>query len=225
MFNMIHTLIRGRTADAAEAMENANALSILRQQMRDAADGVATGRRAIAVVMAYAERERANAERLRGQIADIETRAIAALSKGREDLAIDAASTIANLEAELVATEKTIVAYDGEIVGMRRVLGDAEAKLMELQRGQRLATATDQTQKLRHKVPHDTLSPLTLAESTLARLQDRQAAAEATRAALGELSKTASAATMRDRLAAAGCGDPLRPEASIILDRLRAKVG
>jgi phage shock protein A len=223
VFNMIRTLIRGRVADSADVVESSNALPILRQQLREAAEGVASGRRAVAVVMAYAERERKNAGQLRSQIGDIEARAIDALTKGREDLATEAASTIANLEAELAATEKTIVAYDSEIAGMRRVLADAEARLMELQRGQRLATATDQTQKLRTNVPHDTLSPLARAESTLSKLQDRQAHAEATRAAMGELSTTANAATMRDKLAAAGCGDALRPETTAVLERLRAK--
>ena len=223
MFNMIRTLVLGRIADSADVLESSNALPILRQQLREAADGVASGRRAVAVVMAYAERERKNAARLRSQIGDIEVRAINALTKGREDLAIEAASTIANIEAELAATEKTIVAYDNEIAGMRRVLADAEARLMELQRGQRLATATDQTQKLRANVPHDTLSPLARAETTLSRLQDRQVQVEATRAAMSELSTSANAATMRDKLAAAGCGDALRPETTAVLERLRAK--
>ena len=121
MFNMIRTLIRGRVADSADVVESSNALPILRQQLREAAEGVASGRRAVAVVMAYAERERKNAGQLRNQIGDIEARAIDALTKGREDLATEAASTIANLEAELAATEKTILAYDSEIAGMRRV--------------------------------------------------------------------------------------------------------
>ena len=37
MFNTIITLVRGRSHDAAQAVADANALSILRQQLRDAA--------------------------------------------------------------------------------------------------------------------------------------------------------------------------------------------
>ena len=71
MFNMIRTLIRGRVADSADVLESSNALPILRQQLREAAEGVASGRRAVAVVMAYAERERKNAGQLRSQIGDV----------------------------------------------------------------------------------------------------------------------------------------------------------
>ena len=38
MFNMIRTLIRGRVADSADVVESSNALPILRQQLREAAD-------------------------------------------------------------------------------------------------------------------------------------------------------------------------------------------
>ncbi len=58
MFNTFVTLIRGRRHDAAQAIADVHALSILRQQLRDGAAGVEAARRAVAVVMAYAERER-----------------------------------------------------------------------------------------------------------------------------------------------------------------------
>ncbi|MBL9054477.1 MAG: PspA/IM30 family protein, partial [Tabrizicola sp.] len=91
MLNTVVTLIRGRSQDAAQAVADANALSILRQQLRDAAAGVEAARRAVAVVMAYAERERKALPRIGGQLADLETRAVAALGQGREDLASEAA--------------------------------------------------------------------------------------------------------------------------------------
>ena len=56
MFKLFVTLLRGRNADAADALTNTLALPILRQQLRDCAGGVETARRAVA--MAYAERER-----------------------------------------------------------------------------------------------------------------------------------------------------------------------
>ena len=87
MFNTIVTLMRGRSHDAAQAVADANALSILRQQLRDAASGVEAARRSVAVVMAYAERERKSLPRIAAQLTDLETRALAALGQGREDLA------------------------------------------------------------------------------------------------------------------------------------------
>ena len=41
MFKQLLTLVRGQTTDSSQAMLDANALPLLRQQMRDAARGVA----------------------------------------------------------------------------------------------------------------------------------------------------------------------------------------
>ncbi len=223
MFKLFVTLLRGRNADAAESLTDTLALPILRQQLRDCAAGVETARRAVAMVMAYAERERKAAARITAQLADLETRALAALAQGRDALATEAAGAIAQLEAEAATTARALATYDTEIAHLRGVLADAEARLRDLQRGQKLAIATDHTQRLRLTTPTVATASLDEAEATLARLQDRQSATEARRAAMVELSASTNAEAMRNRLAAAGCGAPLRPDAAAVLERLRAK--
>jgi phage shock protein A len=223
MFNLIVTLLRGRNADAAEALTNTLALPILRQQLRDCAAGVETARRAVAMVMAYAERERKSADRIAAQLADLETRALDALAKGRDDLAAEAAGAIAQLEAERDTTARALSTYDAEIAHLRGVLADAESRLRDLQRGQRLAIATDHSQRLHDRAAATATASLSDAEATLARLQERQTTTEAARAALLDLSASTNAEAMRNRLAAAGCGAPLRPDAASVLARLKAQ--
>ena len=63
------------------------------------------------------------------------------------------------------------------------------------------------------------------AEATLQRLQERQSHADATHVAMTELNASTSAEATSARLAAAGCGDPLKPDAAAVLERLRAKAG
>ena len=220
MFKLFVTLLRGRNADAADALTNTLALPILRQQLRDCAGGVETARRAVAMVMAYAERERKAAARISAQLADLETRTLDALSKGRDDLATEAAGAIAQLEAEAATTARALATYDAEIAHLRGVLSDAETRLRDLQRGQRLAVATDHTQRLHGTAAVATLS---VAEATLARLQDRQSNTEVARAAALELSASTNAEAMQNRLAAAGCGARLRPDAASVLQRLKAR--
>jgi phage shock protein A len=222
MFKLFVTLMRGRSADTAEALTDMQALTILRQQLRDCAGGVETARRSVAMVMAYSAREKQAAARIGVQLADLEARALAALAKGREDLATEAAGAIAQLEAEATTTATAIATYDTEITHLRGVLADAEARLRDLQRGQRLAIATDHSQRLRQSAPMVATSSLSDAEATLTRLQDRQSATEARRAAMVELSASTNAEAMRNRLAAAGCGAPLKPDAAAVLERLRA---
>ena len=53
MIKTLALLMRGAIADNAQAIHDANAVAILRQQIRDAAAALAGARRELAVVMAY----------------------------------------------------------------------------------------------------------------------------------------------------------------------------
>ncbi|CUH75863.1 PspA/IM30 family protein [Tropicibacter naphthalenivorans] len=224
MFKMMTTLIRSRSYDAAEMITDANALPILRQQLRDAADGLEKSKRSVAVVMAYCARERKNAQRIAGQIADLETRAMSALAQGREDLAIEAASAIADLEAERAAVEKSIAHYDTEITKLREQVSLSEQRLRALQRGKQIADAADRTHRLRGSTCDGVMASLREAESMLDRLNTRHEHADEVEIALTELNISSSAETVSARLAAAGCGAPVRAQAADVLARLRAQV-
>lgn len=223
MFNTIITLVRGRSHDAAQALEDANALSILRQQLRDAAAGVEAARRSVAVVMAYAERERKSLPRINAQLADLEGRALVALAQGREDLATEAAAAIAQLEAERTTTETALATYETEIARLRDELSGAELRLRDLKRGLQLADAAQKSQTVRGVVSRPVTASLAEAEATLSRLQSRQLHAEATAIAVVELSAGQSAEAISARLAAAGCGPAIRPDAAAVLERLKLK--
>ncbi|MEM8579447.1 MAG: PspA/IM30 family protein [Pseudomonadota bacterium] len=223
MLKQLFTLARGRATDAGQTYLDANAVALLRQQMREAAAGVARSRKAVAVAMAYAERERAALAKLDGQIADLEDRARAALEKDREDLALEAANAIADLEADRDAAQRTVDTYDRDIAGLRRSLKQSESQLAQLQRGQRLAEAAAKTHHVRGTLPAGPSSDLTDAAETLARLRDRQALADETMAAMTELSTAQSADAVSDRLAAAGMGAPKQTTADAVLARLKSK--
>ncbi len=225
MFNTIVTLVRGRSHDAAQGLADANALAILRQQVRDAASGVDAARRAVAVVMAYADRERRALVRITAQLADLEARALAALGQGREDLATEAAAAIAQLEAGRNTTETALATYKIEIFRLRDEVSGAETRLQDLQQGLQLADAAQKSQTARGVVTRPVAASLAEAEATLSRLQARQANAEATAAAVTELTTGLSAETVSARLAAAGCGPSLKPDASAVLARLKKTVG
>ena len=68
---------------------------------------------------AYAERERKSLPRITAQLSDLEARALAALARGREDLAVEAAAAIAQLEAERTTTETALATYEVETARLR----------------------------------------------------------------------------------------------------------
>jgi len=223
MFKQVFTLIKGRSADTAEAFLDANALSLLRQQIRDAAHCVEQSRKALATVMAYADREKASLARVEKQITDLETRAQAALAKDDEPMAREAATSIAHLDAERAATTETIANYTSEIARLRDQLSKSQTVLAQLKRGQRIAEANDKTQRVRGQVTDVHTSNLEEAAATLKRLQERQAHADATMSALETLATPINAESVSDRLAAAGYGPRKHSSADDVLARLKAK--
>ncbi len=222
MFKQLITLVKGRSEDVTQTIVDANAMTILRQQLREAAEGVKSSRKALAIVMAYNDREKSNLQKLTTQIVDLEARAMDALAQNKNDLALEAAEAIASLEAEAKATETTITTYSTEIARLRKTLKDSELQLAELKRGQRLAQANEKAINLHSAMPVTAKNNLQDASETLKSLQERQLHARATADAITELSTEANADTISDRLAAAGCGTPKVNDASAVLERLKA---
>lgn len=223
MFKQILTLMRWRAHEAEEAFGDRHALPILAQQIRDAARGVEAARRAVAVAIAQNRLEKENAERLSVRIVDLESRAIAALEKGREDLASEAAASIARLETELQNARQVQAEFADGIDRLKQAVRQSETRLAALRRGERLATARDRTRRLTRDVPGQDLATLTDAEETLARLQQRQREAELTAEALTELEAVPDPTALARKLAEAGCGRPLVTTADEVLARLRSK--
>ena len=225
MIKMFVTLLRGRAAEAAEAVADQNALPLLDQQIRDAAAALGRARRALALAMAQQAQETPRLEDAARRIADLEDRARQALAAGREDLATEAAEAIAELEAEQSARRNAQALFAAEAARLRRIVADTEARLAELDRGRRLARAAAAVRGMHgDRLGTAPLHEATLAEAeaTLARLRERQAEAAAAKDALDGLEAERRPASVAERLAEAGFGPPVRPTAAAVLARLRA---
>lgn len=224
MFKHILTLLRGRAFEAEQEFLDRNAIPLLGQQIRDAAQAIQSARRAVAIAIAQNEQEVEQHRTALARIADLEARAIAALGKGNEGLAREAAEAIGWLEAECMASEKAQARFQTPIERMRSVVRASEARLRELHRGERIARATEQTQKLDRSASTHGLATLSEAEDTLLRLRTRQQEIDTTAEALREMDAGTDPSAIIEKLAKAGCGAPLTPDADAILARLRGRV-
>ena len=113
--------------------------------------------------------------------------------------------------------------YETDTARLRDEVSGAETRLRDLQRGLQLADAAQKSQVVRGVVSRPVTASLAEAEATLTRLQTRQMHAEATAAAVMELSSSHSAEAVSARLAAAGCGPSIKPDAAAVLERLKAQ--
>jgi phage shock protein A len=226
MFKTVLTLLRGSVAAAGEDLEDRTALVILDQQMRDAAAAVERSKRTLALAIAGDQQEGRRLETTNSRIADLEVRATAALEGGREDLAREAAQAIANLEAERDAATTARALFASEITRLKRHVANAEARISELDRGRRLARASEAVRSLRRSGieaarPYE--STLPEAESTLKRLRERQMEAQAADDALFEIDAASGPLTIAEKLAEQGFGPRTKSTADDVLTRLKAR--
>lgn len=224
MFKQILTLLRGRAFEAEQDFLDRQAIPLLGQQIRDATSAIQSARKAVAIAIAQNEQEVAQHKAVLARIADLETRTIAALQQGNERLAREAAEAIGWLEAECAASEKAQGQFNASIDRMKSVVRASEARLRELQRGERIARAAEHTQKLDRSAGHHGLATLSEAEETLLRLRTRQQEIDTAAAALREMDAGTDPAAIIEKLAKAGCGAPLTPDADGILARLRGRM-
>ncbi len=147
----------------------------------------------------------------------------AALAGEREDLAGEAAETIAAMEADRDAIRAARSAFARDIAQMKSGVAGASLRLAELERGRRIAQAQEAVRRLRSDGLSGPMGAAALveAETTLKRLRERQAEDAAASAALQALDGASQ--TIADRLEAEGFGRRTRPTAADVLSRLRQR--
>ncbi|MCJ2006535.1 PspA/IM30 family protein [Methylobacterium sp. E-041] len=221
MLKLLNLLARGKVARATEDLHDRNALLILDQQIRETRAALERSRRALAVAIAGDQAEARRGAEIDARAADLEGRAVAALAAGRDDLAAEAADAIAELEAERRAIDEARTRFAAEVARIRATVADATRRQAELERGRRVAGATEAVRRLSAQTGRGDTATLREAEATLARLRALQAEATDTEAALAE----ADGADIAERLAREGFGPRTRPTGGDVLERLRRKAG
>src|SRR5215469_969894 len=137
------TLVRGRTSLIAEEVADQNALLVLDQQMRDATGALDRAKKALAVAIAQEHQEGQRLDATHARIADLESRAVAAIEAGRDDLAAEAAETIATLEGERDTSLTARALFATEIATLKRHVLQQQMRFSQLERGRRIARAAE----------------------------------------------------------------------------------
>src|SRR6201993_4394840 len=209
MFKTLITLVRGRTVATAEEVADQNALLILDQQMRDATAALNRAKKALAIAIAQEGQEAQRLDATRARIDDLETRAVAALEAGRDDLATEAAEAIATLEAERDASVTARALFAAEIAKLKGHVLQHQMRLSQLERGRRIARAAEAVRIARRgRIEGAPIFAGTLAEAetTLARVRQHQVEADTAEAAFEALDAATGPIAVGEKLAAEGFG-------------------
>src|ERR1700757_3632954 len=209
VFKTLITLVRGRTVAIAEDIADQNALLILDQQMRDATGAHDRAKKALAIAIAQEGQEGQRLDATRSRIADLETRAVAAIEAGRDDLATEAAEAIATLEAERDASLTARTLFAAEIAKLKGHVLQQQMRFSQLERGRRIARAAEAVRVARRgRIEGAPIFAGTLAEAetTLARVRQHQVEADTAEAAFEALDAATGPIAVGEKLAAEGFG-------------------
>lgn len=207
LFNKIWTGIRGHASEAGQTVVDANALTILDQEIRDADQALGKARDQLSMIAAkrsLAEKEVRELEAERTKYLDAAKKA---LDQGNDELARRAAERVATIDQELAAKNQLVQDYTGSETDMRGSVSAIEGKIKGLKRQVETVKANDAVLKAQAAVAssHSGMSSkLGDASESLKRIKERQAMQKARMAEANKLEEASTGADLDAALADAG---------------------
>ncbi|MCK9797989.1 PspA/IM30 family protein [Pseudomonas sp. MAFF 302030] len=225
IWNKLFTALRGGANEVGESIVDQQALRILDQEIRDADGALANAKRELVTIMAKHKLSSERAAEYNTKIADLETKAVAALQANREDLALEVAEAISGLTTSLDAEQKQAAEFGAYAEKMRKDISKAEARIKSLRQQVDMAKARESVQKAQVSASiasGGANGKLETAVGTLNRLQAKQDQRAAELEAHEELSEAANGNDLDRRLREANI-IPDQGSANAILERLKNK--
>ncbi|MCK9812779.1 phage shock protein A [Pseudomonas chlororaphis] len=225
IWNKLFTALRGGANEVGESIVDQQALRILDQEIRDADGALANAKRELVTIMAKHKLSSERVAEYNTKIADLETKAVAALQANREDLALEVAEAISGLTTSLDAEQKQAAEFGAYAEKMRKDISKAEARIKSLRQQVDMAKARESVQKAQVSASiasGGANGKLETAVGTLNRLQAKQDQRAAELEAHEELSEAANGNDLDRRLREANI-IPDQGSANAILERLKNK--
>lgn len=223
MFGTFRTLIAGANARAEEQVRDVFAIELIDQKTREAEASLKSAKYALASLIQRERSESRQVAALEERVADVMSRARAALDGGREDLAQEAAQSIAHMENELTTRRATVQRLETRILQLRHSVETANRRLIDLKQGALAARAAkremDIQKRLGAHVSRETA--FEEAEALIARVLQKDDPFEQSQI-LKEIDIGLAHGDVADRLSEAGFGTPLKSMAADVMSRIKA---
>jgi len=223
ILNKLFTAVKGHASEAGEAIVDANALTILDQEIRDADSEMRNSRDNLASVMA---KRQVTADKLAGKKSKNTEYAgyvQAALAKNDEALATEVAGKIAELEGEIATDEGLVKEYDDSIESLRKSITEAEDRIKRMKVKVDVVKAREHVIRASQAASQANTganSKVGSALESLDRLQARQSEQQAKINAANQLAQEGTDASLEEKLRAAGLA-PGGASAQDVLARFR----
>jgi phage shock protein A len=141
MLSLFKTLVNGAAAQAEEKLESKYSIELIRQKNREAQSAVNDAKGVLVSLIQRQKVEARQLDTLKGRIKTMTAQAKEALKNEREDLASEAAQTIAHMENEQRMRQQTVARLDGRIVRLQGRVEHMNRRLVDLKQGEIAAVA------------------------------------------------------------------------------------
>lgn len=225
IFNKILTAFRGGVNEAGQAIVDANSTRIFEQEIRDAEAHIQKAKRELTDVMAKEMQGKREIQRLQTSISEHEGYATQALSQGKEDLALEVAEKIAQLEQELAEVQASNATFTSNAERLKNLVKQSERQLADYRRQLSMVKTTESVQKATSAITDsfsNSNAKLSSAKESLERIKQRQQNFDDRLKASEALAEESSDKSLQSKLAEAGIGST-NNSANSVLERLKAK--
>jgi phage shock protein A len=207
LLTKLWTLFRGHASEAGERIVDANALTILDQEMRDAKTALSKAQTDLASLMGKRKLEETKFAQLSEAYQRDAALAQRSLAEGREDLAQELATRIARVESEALAVRKTIETFSATEERLKQAVESTRQRISAASREIETVRATESVQQAQASIASGASgvnSKLNSAMDSLNRMKEKQAARDAHFQAASELDEAVSGGALDKKLADAG---------------------
>lgn len=224
LLSKIFTAIRGGATEAGQAVVDKNAIRILEQEIRDAENYMDKAKRDLTEVMAKEMQAGRRVEEINKEVSKYEEYAKQALAKGDETLALEIATKIADIQAELQLKKKEKESFAGHVVRLKDMIRKTNASLSDMKRQMVMVKTTDSVHKATKTITDNYASSgskMLSAKESLDRIKQRQQDYEDRMSAGEALQDEFTGQSLEDKLADAGLSGN-QNSANDILAKLKA---
>lgn len=177
ILNKIFTAIRGGAREAGEAIVDKNSVRIFEQEIKDAETQLEKAKRDLTEVMAKEMQASRKVESLTKDVEKHEGYAAAALDKGDENLALEIAQKIADIQGELEIQQKAQSSFSSHTERLKGMIKQTTKALTDMQRQLVMVKTTESVQKATTAITNNYASgssKLLTAKESLDRIKVRQ---------------------------------------------------
>lgn len=225
VWNKLFTALRGNINNAAEAVADSQALTILDEEMRQTEKEIRSSEQALTGIIAKEKLAGSKIADIQASITEHEGYALMAIEKGDESLALEVAEKIAEFETQLETEQQFLQQVSTSVAQLRKDLKESKNSLRLMKQQVDTVKATASVQKAQESLATghlSTNSKMKTASESLARLKQKQAHRGAEIEAAREMASAEDGGDLKARLKSAGI-TPGNAGANDILARIKAK--